>query len=152
MISTILIISISGALLVYWFRYACLLILSAKTTTDYAAGIAMANELDCLEVSHRLRANQPIANLDELSQRLHRDYQVVTYLLANAARFDETGVSGTSVGMENSMLRMNYKLVRMAYKVMAPFAPRQARRAVDEMAQIVCHFANVMGELASTGA
>jgi hypothetical protein len=40
-----LIITVSSVLMLgYWFRYSCLLILSAETTRDYAADIATANQ------------------------------------------------------------------------------------------------------------
>ncbi len=51
-----LVITVSSVLLFgYWFRYTCLLILSAKTTRDYAADIAAANQLSFLQVQAQLR-------------------------------------------------------------------------------------------------
>ncbi len=47
---TVLIIAGSGFLFAYWFRYTCLLIVSAKTSRDYAAEVATANQLGFLEV------------------------------------------------------------------------------------------------------
>ena len=41
--TTILIIVGSMLLFGYWFRYTCLLILSAKTTRDYAGEVAAAS-------------------------------------------------------------------------------------------------------------
>ena len=46
----------SVLLLAYWFRYMCLLILSAKTTQDYAGQVATANQLSFLEVQSQLGA------------------------------------------------------------------------------------------------
>ena len=64
MISTILIVSVSMALFGYWFRYTCLLILSAKTIRDYAADVVAANALGCLEVRDALRAGAALGDLD----------------------------------------------------------------------------------------
>ena len=59
----------------YWFRYTCFLILSAKTTRDYAAEVAMANQLGFLEVQSQLCQNVP--QLDRLRDSLDRDYSVL---------------------------------------------------------------------------
>ncbi|HLJ14005.1 MAG TPA: hypothetical protein VKV15_05870 [Bryobacteraceae bacterium] len=147
MISTILIFGTSMMLFAYWFRYTCLLILSAKTTRDFAADVAAANSLGCLLIRDQLRLGAVIGELDLLSKTLHRDYQVVTYLLQHAAVSDQNGS-----GLEQRMLRIDYRLMRLCYSVLAPFSPRHARQALEEMTQIVCHFANVMGERATAGA
>ena len=55
-ITTIALTAGSVLLLGYWFRYTCLLILSAKTTRDFAGEVAEANQLSFLEVQARLRA------------------------------------------------------------------------------------------------
>ena len=50
--TTILIIVGSMLLFGYWFRYTCLLILSAKTTRDYAGEVAAANREAAESVRH----------------------------------------------------------------------------------------------------
>ena len=55
LISTIVIMAGSVLLFGYWFRYTCLLILSARTTRDYAGAVATANQLSFLEVQSVLR-------------------------------------------------------------------------------------------------
>jgi hypothetical protein len=130
----------------YWFRYTCLLILSARTTRDYAASVAMANQLSFLEVQAQLRE---IANpeLDRLKDALDRDYKVLTYLLKNAANS-----SDGQDALEKRMLEINYKLMQNWYSVSRRFSPAAAARALDEMASVVAHFANSMGERATAGA
>ncbi len=45
MIASLLIIVVSTVLLIYWFRYTCLLMLRTQTARDYASGLAAANRL-----------------------------------------------------------------------------------------------------------
>lgn len=45
MVASVLIMAVSIALLLYWFRYSCVLILSTRTTRDYSASVALANQL-----------------------------------------------------------------------------------------------------------
>ena len=82
--ATIIITASSVLLFGYWFRYTCLLILSAKTTRDYAADIATANQLSFLEIQAQLSAG--IAqNFDGLSAALNRDYATLRSMMESAA-------------------------------------------------------------------
>ncbi|HYL96209.1 MAG TPA: hypothetical protein VET69_10425 [Terriglobales bacterium] len=136
-----------GSLLLfgYWFRYTCLLILSAKTTQDYAGEVAAANQLSFLEVQATLRAGVPAA-LDPLQAALDRDYALVTYLLKNAA------LAAGHRSVETRMLAMNYGLMRAWFRLSRQFSLEASRRALEEMSQVVAHLANVMGEQAACGA
>jgi hypothetical protein len=126
----------------YWFRYTCLLILSAKTTRDYAASVAMANQLGFLQVPSQLAQGVP---LDQLQASLDRDYNVLTYLLKNANSVGDEGI-------EVRMLRVNYRVMHAWYGVSRKFSPAAAARAIEEMSMVVAHFANAMGERASASA
>ena len=136
----------AGSLLLfgYWFRYTCLLILSAKTTQDYACEVAAANQLSFLEVQATLREGAP-AELDPLQTALDRDYAVVTYLLKNAAR------AAGHQSVETRMLAMNYRLMRAWSRLSRQFSLEASRRALEEMSQVVAHLANIMGEQAACG-
>jgi len=139
-----LIITVSSVLLFgYWFRYTCLLILSAKTTRDYAADIATANQLSFLQVQAQLRENP--ADLDRLQASLDRDMAVVTYLIQHASGQGEWG-------MEDRMLQLNYRLMGAWFSVSRRFSPEAGRRALDEMSMIISHFANIAGERVAVGA
>jgi hypothetical protein len=127
----------------YWFRYSCLLILSAQTTRDYAADIATANQLSFLKVQAQLRENA--VDLDRLQAALDRDFAVVTYLIQNASGQGEWG-------MEDRMLQLNYRLMGAWCSISRSFSPEAGRRALDEMSMIISHFANTMGERATAGA
>jgi hypothetical protein len=142
MIASVAIIVMSVMLFLYWFRYMCLLILSAKTTRDYAGQVAKANELQFLIIQDQLqRPDLSQEPLDPLGQALDRDYRFLTYLLRHA--------SGLQIGgdaLENRMLMIDYQIMKVFYLVTRNLYPKQARRALEEMSDIIGHFANSMGE------
>lgn len=134
-----LVITVSSVLMFgYWFRYTCLLILSAETTRDYAADVATANQLSFLQVQSELRQNP--ADLSRLQASLDRDLAVVTNLVQHAW------------SMEDRMLKLNYRLMSTWCSVSQRFSVEAGRRALDEMSMIVSHFANSVGERAAVGA
>ena len=141
LIVTILITVSSALLFGYWFRYTCLLILSARTTRDYAVDVAQANQLNFLQVQAELRS-QPV-ELDRLQASLDRDYAVINGLIQSA--------SG-EWGMEDRMLQLNYRLMGAWCAVSRRFSAEMARQALDEMSTIIAHFANSIGERAAAGA
>jgi hypothetical protein len=145
-VATIAIIVSSALLFAYWFRYTSLLILSARTTRDYATEVAMANQLSFLEVQSRLREGAG-SELDRLRDLLDRDFAVVRYLLDHASN---TAVSQAT--FETGMLAVNYRMMRAWYRVSSRFSESTACRALEEMSQVVAHFANTMGERAAAGA
>ena len=137
-----LVITVSSVLMLgYWFRYSCLLILSAETTRDYAADVAAANQLSFLQVQTDLRESS--ADLSRLQASLDRDLAVVTSLIQ--------GASGPW-GMEDRMLQLNYRVMSTWCSFSQRFSPEAGRRALDEMSMIVSHFANSLGEQAAAGA
>jgi len=146
LIATIVIMASSVLLFGYWFRYTCLLILSARTTRDYAASVALANQLSFPEVQAQLR-EVATADMDRLKDALDRDYKVLTYLLKNAAK-----ASDGQDALEKRMLEINYRLMHSWYSVSRRFSPSTACAALEEMASTVAHFANSMGERAAVGA
>lgn len=141
LVATITITVSSVLLFGYWFRYTCLLILSAKTTRDFAGEVAAANQLGFLEVQSQLRAN--VVDLGPLCDALDRDYSVL-------ARLMQQGDVSSSV--EKRMLAINYKLTRAWYRASSHVSAAAARKALDEMSMMVAHFANVMGEQAAGAA
>jgi len=143
--ATVTITASSVLLFGYWFRYTCMLILSAKTTRDYAGEVAAANHLGFLDVQAELR--QENAELDRLHAALNRDYAVVTYLLGHVSE-KSTAVSP----VELKMLEINYKLMSAWFSISKRFSESAAQRALEEMATVVAHFANTMGERAQAAA
>jgi hypothetical protein len=138
---TIVITASSVLLFGYWFRYTCMLILSARTTQDYAAEVAMANQLSFLEIQAQLRSGQ--ADLERLHSSLDRDYALITSLIQ---------ASQGQLRVEDRMLQVNYRLMGAWYKVSTRFSADMGRQALEEMSSVIAHFANAMGERATCGA
>jgi len=145
LITTVIITASSVLLFGYWFRYTCLLILSAKTARDFAGQVAAANQLGFLEVQAQLRAAS--VNLDSLLSTRDRDYAVLSSMLKQ--------VRGSSVeesSLETTMLSLNYRVMRAWYRVSGVFSPAAARKALEEMSMVIAHFANTMGQQAEGAA
>ena len=121
MLASVLILVFSAVLLVYWFRYSCLLLLRnaaerTESTADDRFSIAM--------VLDRVRTEQ---HLESLERALDRDYHMLTYLVKHAADLELASI-------ENRMLILDYRLMRICYRLTRVVAPGQARRALAEMA------------------
>lgn len=146
MIFNIGVVAFSLLLLVYWFRYTCVLMLRTKPVRDYSKQVAAANQLKVFEVQNRLAAAsaQNAQNLDELRAMLDRDYRLLMYLMGHAANFRTAGYQ-----MEQTMLKINYRIVSRAYSVSKRFSIAQGSQRLSEMAAIITHFANLMGERAA---
>jgi hypothetical protein len=144
LIATAVVSTSSALLLAYWFRYTCLLILSARPTRDYAAQVVMANQLSFVEVQSRLRS-RTASDLDHLHHLLDQDYRVVSYLLKHAS-------SAGRGGYETTMLAAHYQLMDAWYAVTRSVSSTAACRALDEMSRVVAHFANTMGQRAAGAA
>jgi hypothetical protein len=146
LVGTVVMTASSVLLFGYWFRYTCLLILSARTTRDYAGAVVTANQLSFPEVQAMLREHA-VADLDRLKDSLDRDYKVLTYLLKHSAN-----ASSGEDAVEKRMLEVHYRLMRGWYSVSRNLSPSAAYRALDEMASVVAHFANSMGAQTSASA
>ncbi len=146
LIATVVLTASSVLLFAYWFRYTCLLILSAKTARDYTAAVAYSNRLGFHEVQAQLKlADSP--DLDRLRAALDQDYRVVRQLL----KYMPQQGQGQSA-LETQMLAINYRLMGAWYRMSRHFSGSTAVRALDEMSMVVAHFANLMGEQAASSA
>ena len=144
MVSSVLIILVSAVLLAYWFRYTCLLILNTKGAKDYSAEVAAANELFFPGVAGRLSQGEELGSLNAM---LSRDYRLLNYLLRHTTSYDAGGLT-----IEQRLLSLDFQLMRVWYGITSRFAHSQARRAIEEMSQIVANFANAMGERSAESA
>ena len=135
MIVTVLILAISLALLVYWFRFCCLGLLRSYADQPL---LVPENRYNFPGVRESL---QTAADLDPLDRSLNRDYRIVTYLLRHAA-----GLGGQS--LEHRLLLADYRMMQAWYWVTRKSAPAQARKALSERAAILGCIANKMGEQA----
>jgi hypothetical protein len=136
MFASILIIVLSSALLLYWFRYSCVLLIQngqseALNTIDHAT-------FRFGDIQDRLRTD---SQLEPLHALLQRDYQVLTYLAKNASGLNLEGI-------EERLLVWDYKLMASWYSVTRTAAPQQARQALSEMASVLSLLAGRMGQRA----
>ncbi len=141
MLVSFLIIGVSVLLFLYWFRYTCVLILSARTSRDYARQVAAANQLSFLDARRRLSDDSSLASLSDLHRLLERDYRLLTYLLEHGGSGYESGKS-----IEVRILLIDYWIMRIWYVVIQKLSPARARDALVEMSSIINHLANSMGE------
>ena len=135
MLSGVLIITVSVALLIYWFRYSCLLLLRARAERLAAAAELPDSRFGLAAIQERLRAE---AGLDALEASLNRDYRILTYLLEHAA-----GRGLNSI--EDRMLILDYSVMRWWFRLTRVAAPRQAREALSEMAMVLTVLVGKLG-------
>lgn len=147
MIASILIIVFSVALFLYWFRYTCLLVLSARSAKDYSSQVAAANQLSFLTVRERITEASAPDLLDNLHRSLDSDYKMLTNVMRHAA-----GLQARGCDLEHRMLMIDFALMRGWYSLSRKLSVPHARKALSEMAEIVGHFANTMGERADAAA
>ena len=135
MFASILIIIFSVALLTYWFRYSCLLLLRSTENDSHAVDKRFSFD----DVRARLD-DQP--ELDPLHQALSRDYQMLVYLLEHA-----TGLELQS--FENRLLVQDYRVMQWQYRLTRTIAPEQARSALKEMASVIGVLAGKLNQRAA---
>jgi hypothetical protein len=138
MIASFLIIGFSLLLLLYWFRYSCILLLRAHAEQAASTSAVPDIRFCFADVQARLKT-EPV--LDPLHVALQRDYEILIYLLQHAA-----GLSLES--FEDRLLVLDYKVMHWWYGLTRIAAPQQARRALSEMASILIVLARKMGEQA----
>ena len=138
MIASCLIIGFSVLLLVYWFRYSCILLLRDQAERMASASAVPDIKFCFADVQARLKT-APV--LDPLHVALQRDYEILIYLLQHAA-----GLSLES--FEDRLLVVDYKVMQWWYRLTRIAAPQQARHALYEMASVLNVLAQKMSEQA----
>jgi hypothetical protein len=140
MAAALLILTISALLLIYWFRYACSLVLSTQRQSNHIAQVAAVNGLTFLVVATQLRMGA--TGLDVLSKSLDRDYLVLMYLLRHARgrRLDS---------MEPRLLLWEHHFLQVWYRFVRRFSAAQARKALEERSRILNYLAHQMGRAAA---
>ena len=129
----------SVALLCYWFRYACLLILASEMARDYGEEVAEANQLSFPEVRSRLR-KRDVSDLDSLHKCLEADLAIIAYLLGH------TPAINSDTRLEEAMLKLHYRTMSAWFRLTRGFTGEAAARALEEMSMVVAHLANRLGE------
>jgi hypothetical protein len=138
-LTSFVVFTISAILFAYWFRYACLLVLSARKARDYRQDVAAANNLTFMSARKVLVEDSGVDA--ELVRSLDRDYTVVVYLLRHAT-LTEPG----ELPVEQWLLRLDYRLMSAWYRIARFVSSTAARKALIEMTSIIGHLANKMGE------
>jgi hypothetical protein len=136
MFASVLIIVLSSALLAYWFRYSCILLLRNLTQQAPVLNPAMQGTFSFGEIRDRLQSG---AQMDPLHGMLQRDYQVLTYLVRHAS-----GVKLES--FEEKLLIWDYTVMRFWYALTKTAAPDQARQALGEMVSVLSILAGRIGQ------
>lgn len=127
MLASIIIIAFSLALLVYWFRYSCILLLRNAAEQADISPVSGDNRFRVAEVQERLRNAEA---LDPLHASLQRDYQVLIYLLEHAAGLELQD-------FEDRLLIFDYRVMQWCYRLTRTAAPDQARQSLKEMALVL---------------
>jgi len=126
MIVSIIIAAISAVLVLYWFRYSCILMLRSSSAEDPVSEAA-DSQFTCVQVRELLRGE---TQLEGLERALARDYRLVRYLMEHAA-----GLNLNSI--EDRILVLDYRLMQWYYRIARNVAPAQARGALAEMADVL---------------
>lgn len=141
MLTNIVIILCSAILLIYWFRYTCLLMLNTKPAhgrvEDSVGGLWAALAMG----RRRVEAAATPSQLDHLSVTLDRDYRLLTYLLKHTAGLEVGGVT-----VEQRMLMLDFRLMQLWYRLSRALFPPQSRKALEEMSDIVACFTDAVLE------
>ena len=127
MLASVLIIAISALLLIYWFRYTCLLLLRARAEQTQALALPPDVRLGMAGIREKLKGE---VGLDALETLLNRDYRVLTYLLEHAAGHGLNSI-------EDRMLVLDFRIMRWWFRITRVAAPRQALDALSEMSMVL---------------
>ena len=142
MIASTVVILFSAALLLYWFRYTCILLIRNGADEVRATSAAVQKNFSFGDVQTRLVA---ASELDPLHSSLQRDYQVLTYLVRHASGLE-------LANFEERLLVWDYKLMQLWYTVTRTAAPDKAREALSEMASVLSILAGRIGQRAGVQA
>jgi hypothetical protein len=134
MIASALIIVCSAVLLVYWFRYSCLLLL--RNASAQTEGVSSDERFHIGMVLDRAGTE---TDLTVLERALNRDYQLLSYLLKHAADLELASI-------ENRMLILDYKVMRLCFRLTRIVAPPHSRKALVEMATALSAVARQAGQ------
>jgi len=144
MLASILISGISAVLLLYWFRYACLLLLRTHDEPEVVARVAEANGLNLLAVQGQLRSGGS-GNWQAVERALDHDYEILAFLLEHAA---ELGGSR----LERAVLAVDFRLLQFWYRAVRTVAPESARQALAEMVAVLTRMSAMVGGKSETAA
>ncbi len=138
---TLLMVGISLALFVYWFRYTATLILRTRSSPEHVDRVTAANRLRFAEVRQQLHSRAAQGELRGMRAVLEQDYRVLTYLLGHAAN-----ISAGSYTAEQRLLMANFYCMGLWCSTASRLFPNSAKMALLEMSSILEYFASVIGQ------
>ncbi len=141
MVTSVVIIILSLAMFVYWFRYSCVLILESSWSEESAHAIVAQNGLSLGSVEESLAKAESAMAMDQVKDRLDRDLEQVLALLAKSPIVRETGQS-----LECRILMLDYQLMKAWYALTRSTAGPRAQKALREMALVVGYIAGECGD------
>lgn len=140
MFASILILSISVVLLLYWFRYTCLLLLQTHEEPSRVARVAEANGLSFLS-AHAKLVGQDATGLRATERALDRDYRILAFLLRHAP-----DLGGSP--LEQLVLTLDFRLMQVWYRLTQSFSPETSRVALQEMTAVLTRMSGMLTERA----
>lgn len=141
MITTIVIMTLSLAMFVYWFRYSCILILESDWNEEKAREIACQNELAFDSSDALLARSASAVEMDKLRDSLDRDLRAIRNLMSECPGLRETGAS-----LESRMLMVDFQLMKAWYAVTRSMSQPKAQQALRSMSKIVGYIAGELGD------
>jgi hypothetical protein len=124
MIASILIIVFAFVLLIYWFRYTCILML--KERPEYLDTVE-AVQVNGYKIVQRDLNTEP--RLEKLHLALKRDFELLNYIVEHASGMELSS-------LEHRLLLLDYRLMQWQYRLTKSLFPGCARRALGEMASV----------------
>jgi len=140
MITSVVIIILSLAMFIYWFRYSCLLILDSRWSEEEAKAGAGSQDLGLAQLEVQLARAVTAVDLDRVRKSLDRDLQTVQKMARNCRELQVGGAS-----LESRLLMIDYRIMQVWFAVTRPFAGPKAQNALREMGQIVAYLAAESG-------
>ncbi len=141
MVTSIVIIILSLALFVYWFRYSCLLILDSRLSEGWASAGGECNGLSLERLEIQLAQATTLSELNGVRESLDRDLRAVHAMAKSCREFQVGGES-----LESRILMVDYRLMQVWFAVTRPFAGPKAQNALREMSRIVGYLAAESGD------
>ena len=137
--------TLSVAMLLYWFHYSCVLILESDWNEDQARAIAGQKELIFHTVEDVLSRAQTTSDTDRVRDLLDRDLAAVVNMMSECESLRENGRS-----LESRMLMVNFHITKLRYAVARTSAGPKAHDALRVMSRIVGYLAGELGDHLAT--
>jgi hypothetical protein len=142
MITSIVIIVLSLALFLYWFRYSCLLILESRLNEEEAqarGGNDSPQNIDA-HWDRQLAQASSLSDLQQVRHALDQDLRLIQNLVHR-----HNGEQTTAPSLESRLLLINYRLLQLSVAFSQLFSVPKALSALREMSRIVGYLAAESG-------